>query len=809
MFFKAMSERDTFIRQTLGKDWVNPKDSRSLLRLLPEDEDWAIYHFRPGRVMFTAKSIPEHIAEQAFAKAGEEVGITGDDISDVMALAGEQTPMILPGPVARQLEATERETISGAAKVMDNIVRYPIKWWKQWKLLGPKHVLAYNIRNFTEADKVTIMLPGTWRHVARAAKELSALYESFRGKASKAAVGALIGGATGIPGAGVAGAAAGIGATKLGLLEAGGKVTPELREYMERGGLSALVLINELGEVNELRDFAKFLDKSAVQHVAGIPKKVIGTYWDRARAFTNWREAVLRYASYLEAKRQVESNADGMPSTFGFSNPAEVRGIKDPLDRAARISNDLLGDYSDVSPGGQFLRERLIPFWSFQEVNLRGYLRGIMNISTGKGSAESAGKKTAARLAPGVRMGAVTAYRVGQIALLYQGLNILLDLFNNLFFPDEEENLNRSIRNAPHIVLGTDENGRIRTFNRLGTSHDAFEWGFGLSEWPAELRDIFNGKKTVGEAVSDMWWTPWHKMINGSSPFLKLGLEYLTGKSLFPDPSRPRTIRDRAEHLFQQFDFGEEYRALMAKPSRDSYGENLRQSIYPVRRYQAGAAQYHEFRELFYKFKESIGEGRVSSEGARSDALFYHRQALKFRDRKAAIDYLEKYEALVRVKHPLATDKQVQDNVDTSLRNLHPLGNLSHQEREAFLGSLNEYQKGLLADAIEYYENTILDPVSKAKLDSALLDRSLYSLTLNEPKQNKGESATDFANRHNQWRLRVKHARGYVKSLDMSSDEVAQRYLANSRTIGHPQYVKTRRTRRTNAGKLRRRLRGG
>jgi hypothetical protein len=97
--------------------------------------------------------------------------------------------------------------------------------------------------------------------------------------------------------------------------------------------------------------------------------------WGALRGGTQWRENVLRYAAYLEYVHRLEAGEDMLKIGYGGSLPKMVDAVNDPRDRAALLARDLLGDYSAVSHAGQEIRRKLIPFWSWMEINTKRYWR--------------------------------------------------------------------------------------------------------------------------------------------------------------------------------------------------------------------------------------------------------------------------------------------------------------------------------------------------------------------------------------------------------------------------------------------------
>jgi hypothetical protein len=617
-------------------------------------EGYAEYQFRPGRAMFMANTIPESVASRLFEEAGTELGITADDISRVMAMGSEYKPVVVPEPVAKQLEELSKVK---EHSILDRLVTVPMTWWKRWILQSPKRVITYNLRNMTEVDKVIGLNPSSLTKVPTAIKHLSSLYS-------------------------------------------GSEETPaEVREWVKRGGANTLVRVNELGEVNELSRFARLIDdrqKGVVGKVASVPGKAWRGYWNTVGIATDFRESILRYASYLDYLSQIEASTEGKPGNYGGSTRAEVDGITDPRDKAMRLSADLMGDYSDVSILGQFLRQRVFPFWSFKETNFRTYLNGIKNLASNEQTAVRAGLKIGKALGvKGLVHAPFMAYKLGRISILLYGFGAALTALNRVMFPDDDDELNPKVKRTAHLTMGRNADGEVVYFSRLGTAADFLEW-FGADSLYYDFMDVQEGRRTLKDIAVDYAKSPVNVASQGITPFIKVPAELAAGKTAFPDVFEPRTIRDRGQHLAQALGLEAEYKAAFGKPTR-GYGRNLISG--PFSKTDPGQAAYGRIQDLKREFmQESLGQGMGSSEGPRSDALYNYKQAIRFKDEVAAERYLSLYMSFGGTKSGL---KQ-------SLERMEPLGGLSAKNKKAFKATLRQEDAELLVKAEAFYDEVLL-----------------------------------------------------------------------------------------------------
>ena len=282
--------------------------------------------------------------------------------------------------------------------------------WKEYQLISPKRWAKYNVRNVSgDAEPVYIGNPSTFTKVPRAAKEL---YHVYFGD---------------------------------------GAMTKDMRDWFERGGMQSLLTVQEMGDVNQLRMFVNLMEKKG--KITEIPTKVWQGYWKAARLSTNYREAILRYAAYLDYLEQIKAGK-GKPKNFGASDPEEIMALKSDEDKAYWLSNDLLGAYDRVSVIGKWLREHIFPFWSFQELNFKRYIQFIKNAARDEKAAEMVGRIALSMVKTTIKRSPFIAYRIGKFLIKAVGVWAALDTYNKMRRPDEEKELPPDVRNTPHILLG-------------------------------------------------------------------------------------------------------------------------------------------------------------------------------------------------------------------------------------------------------------------------------------------------------------------------------------------------------------------
>ena len=649
MIFKGIREKKEFIKEALAERFVTWED------LTPDG--YTLWQPREGNVFFMADSIPAKLAEAIQNGALDQLGINPEDIQKVMVMGGKRRQFVVKEEIAETLDNLVKAKPEGNA--LQKLGRSTTIAWKIWTLTNPRRVIKYNFRNLTgDADAAFAGNPAGFKYVPQAVNEL---YQTLYGDKS---------------------------------------MTPNMKDWFERGGMETLLQAQELGDVNKLGVFKNLIDVKAKEK--NIPLSVWKYYWRQAKLATDYREAILRYANYLSYLDQVAADKDGRPKNFGASIPEEIMALPDIEDRAFRLSNELLGAYDQISVIGQGLREYLIPFWSWNEVNFRRYKRLFQNAARDGKLMEAVGRKFVAGT---VIRSPIIAYRIGKFVVMATAFWSILQAWNLLRYPDEEDDLPEDVKAKPHIIFGRDSKGNVQYFSRLGSLADLLDW-FGVDAGtPNQIADWLNGRRTAKEIAVDMAKSPVNKFVSGVTPFVKAPLEALLMRQTFPDVFEPRSIRDRMDYLAQSLGLENEYRSLTGKPTK-GYAESLRNLVtYEI---EPGQAAYYGIVDRKYEYGKKMGKGNMdgSFRSAKSDALYYFKLAIRYRDKEAADKYLLGY----------AMNGGTVDGLERSLGSLHPLYGLASKpkdgadisEQQAFVNQLDKEGEKDLLRAIRYYEEVLL-----------------------------------------------------------------------------------------------------
>jgi len=620
---------------------LKKKGLRSWESAIPEG--YEIWQPEKGNVLYFTDTVPAKIANELIEGNIKELGITVDDLGKAFAVGAKKRQFVIPNEVANQLNNLVVDTKRG---VIGELAADTQRAWKVWTLISPRRYFKYNFRNLSgDADAVWLGNPSGFKKMPKAITDLTDHFFSKR------------------------------------------PMSQNLQDWFERGGMQSTLQFQELGDINKLDVFRKLNTKKESLTEKGI-NKTWKAYWKAARLSTDFREAILRYANYLDYLEKIEN---GKLKNYGASIKEEINAIKSPKDRAFNLSNDLLGAYDDVSIIGQELRKRWIPFWSWKEVNFKRYTRFYKNAAKDNQRASFIGKKFVGSLVKSP----ITLARIGKFAVKASALSAALMTWNQLKFKEEEDALPEYIKKTPHIILGRDENGKIVYFNRLGALGDFLDW-FGVDDPPHIVRKYLDGKLSIKEAAVEMAKAPARVFVTGSRPDVKAVGEYLTGKSLFPDPFQPRSVRDAAEQIFRSFGLENEYRELKGIPT-PGYAESISNAfIYKI---DEGDAAYIDIYDDKKAFLKKVGKSGYSGGELtpKSNALYYFKKAMKYKDGEAAEKYLKEY---------ISFGGNLR-GLKKSLTTLHPLNGLNVVEKMGFVSFLDDKGREKLKTAIKFYEDQL------------------------------------------------------------------------------------------------------
>jgi hypothetical protein len=607
-------------------------------------KEQGLVEFRPirGNVLYLADSIPARIAKELAEGTISEANIKKHHLRKHMAIGGSYEGYHVPRDV---MDVLNRAFDFSNQNSLTRTLKRTMRLWKQWRLIGPFSFLKYNARNLSgDGEAMFVGNPKTLASVPQALKEIWTWKRT-------------------------------------------GKPTKYIQEWIDRGGQESTLQSQEITKIVAAPQFRKLTGGKRSLN----PFKA---WFNGARIATDTRETLFRLAAYIHYRKDIKRHG-GKPSNYGGSMMEEVDGLVDEKDKAYMLSNDLLGAYDRISVGGETIRGYIMPFWSFQELNLRRTFHFFRNAAKDDRLAGAIGRKV-------LGVTGVAAIKLGKTWLALMAMSTVMTVWNNMMWPDEEEKLPEDIRRRNHLILWGGKN--MVYFPRLGILGDLLEW-FGLDTLPNDLYDLVSKKRTWNDLKKEYTGTKQfkvvaNKMVQSTAPQYKLPFELATGIKIYPEVFDPTPIIDRLEYALQQVALNSAKQVVVPKVKKpDAFTEMLANMlIYKADANRMAYINIIDKKEKFLKEQGLKGTGFISTESGKH--LYYMGLAWRYGDIDAFANYLGKYVS-VTMKMP---------NLDNVFDKMDPLNGLTEGTKEVpinykdmFLMSLSKADLKVLGSAYQFY----------------------------------------------------------------------------------------------------------
>lgn len=626
-------------------------------------------------VMLTSADLQQQLKELGL----RGVTLRPEDLTETL-IQGQKEVWIVPARVAEALRG-----IADRQQYKDRAIEAALKkansWWKQWKLFTPQNHTRYEYGNIVaDLEKLWSASPGTFRHIGQAAKEMRGF---FNGEAP----------------------------------------SPELQSAI-KGGVVNAITAQEVNHLQRLRSFEKF--QTAGERILGQVKRrsssivfqpitnLFGMGDLSSVELSAWREGVTRYANYLANLKAIQNGA--RPDYAGaYWKDIEAIGDSSPgaSDRAqrqaAQISKATFGDYGDISAGGQYLRDKLIPFYSWMEVNFKYHANLFRNLRDlvkdermTKGRATASGARAIGSFAVGAGARAAGAF-ILRLALPYAAIA----LWNETMHADVEDELSEEDRRRVHITLGRDGEGNPLVIYANTALADVMKW-FSGPKFIQAAGGVISGRTdmatAVGSWMSDIGPDLVNNTVGSFGPTIKIPATIVTGKNFFPDVLEARSIpsydlrRNIVGQMTDEFtaDIVERVAGKDYLASKD-LGDWAKQLILQVRKRDPEQWAYYSVRdraEAFLEERTGRKSGDFSSESPDQQVLRNFRRSI----------YQGNVENAVRFYNRLLDYGYTAERFAASIRSQDPLSTLPKKDgaRQAFVDSLDEVGREELRRAYTY-----------------------------------------------------------------------------------------------------------
>jgi len=628
-------------------------------------------------VMLTGEDIHKQLAELG----QKNVKLLPEDLRETLAMGARET-WILPARVAEALRGIA-DRAGAQHNAIEAAAKFTIGIWKGWKLFMPWNHVRYEYGNVVaDLEKLLSSSPGTFKQLPNAAKELRAFWT-------------------------------------------GGEPSADLRAALKEGVINAITAQELDGLVRQKAfealqtraekavDFIKRRGSSIVYQPA---TNLLGLGDFSSPELSALREAITRYAKFKNDLTAIRAgarpdyagaywkNIEAMTDSRPGAGDADVR-------KAAAISKATFGDYGDLSILGQATRDRLVPFYSWMEINFRYHANMLRNLrdmvrADEMGATQATGQaaRTAAVAAAGF-----TARTAGGIALRLALPYMAVALWNSSGDRDElEKLLSEEDRRRFHIILGRDAQGKVQVVYGQTALNDVLKW-FSGQKFAQAMGQWFNGKTDFPTAIGS-WKDALapdlaNNVVGSVGPAFKIPYAIMAKKSTFPDVTDQKTIPayDMRRNIIGQMTDDFTADAIERTVSKDYYGSKdvgdwAKQLILQVR-------QRDPESWAFYAIKDKANDYLEKRTGMKRDSSVDAPDQQVLRNFRRAI-YRGDVDKAVQFYQRLLDYGYTSERFASSIQSQDPLSALPKENglRQQFVAGLTPDDRALLARAYTFYE---------------------------------------------------------------------------------------------------------
>jgi hypothetical protein len=627
--------------------------------------------------------------QQQLARLGMDgVRLMPEDLKETL-MAGNRETWIVPARVAEGLRGiADRETRTSGE--IDAAMKWALGKWKAWKLFMPWNHIRYEYGNVVaDVEKIFSATPGTFKSMPEAAREIRAFW-------------------------------------------LGGEPSADLRAALKDGVINSITA-QEMSGLVRLRAFKEF--ESTAEKVWNTIKRrgssallqpiaaPLGLGDFSSPELSAFREAVFRYANF---KHNLGRLRAGERPDYGGAYNRDIDAMQDSKpganDRAQRqagqISKATFGDYGDISVLGQTMRDKLIPFYSWMEVNFKYHANLFRNLrdmvranEVSKIEAAGKGARAAATFAAGFGARAAGGF-VLRLALPYVAVALWnggLGAVAGAWDEDDEieKELSEEDRRRFHIILGRNADGTVNIVYGQTALIDIMKW-FSGANFMQQAGSYLNGKTDFPTALAE--WRDnlvpdfLNNTVGSFGPYAKIPVTLATKKNPFPDVTDMRTVPayDMRRVIIGQIadDFtADQIERIVSKDyyaARD-FGTWAKQLVLQVRQRDPEAWAFYAIKDKAAEFVErQTGTKRESSYDAPDQQVLRNfRRAIYRGDVEKATQF---YQRLLDYGYTADRFKQ-------SIRAQEPLAGLPKENglRAAFVAGLTPDERRLLDRAQSYY----------------------------------------------------------------------------------------------------------
>ena len=674
------------VKQIIGDAYIHPGNLDKAAEKLggTRFEGYRSWQDDKGHYMTAATTFGEAMIRKLggeLADKADDIGVGSADVKglvqdildsgkEVLVRGALKPQVFIPAELAEALDALEAP--KPERNMASDTLREATRVWKAWRLFNPATFARYTVQNISgDLDKALAAFShviqkepvNSWGYVRASMRDLW-------------------------------------GTVMHPEREPPDRVITAMRHGVIRGGWSDTELRDALGDL---------LDEASLQVAKRGPSKAIKRYWRAILRFNAFREDIFRYALYraLQDRTAAQREKAGGGASLleitmkagGFgAAPAEmVQGLQEDDVRNALVARETIGDYGAISKYGDEMRQHVVPFWSWVEIQFRSHFNLVRNLV---GNPEVQRQVVAAELGKLAAKRAIVASATWSLwgAATFSVFRALSDALGRWLWDCPEGG--RDVK--PTITMGCTEGGKRIALQAPGALSDIASWA-GLDQ-PAELwRRSMAGEGDLTDVANEMGRAFVNKVYAGLTP-VKMSVELLERKQRFPDFFRPGPIRDRLRYTIKgTTGFEGVYDYLRDRPMPTSMMPGLPDVVASGFRVEDTRARaYGRTKGKAAEFLRSMGRDTQFTDFSRQgEAVYYWRQAIREGDERKVRRYYNEM-----VKEARRTRTNLRAMIQNAYRRAHPLVGMPAKYRREFLDSLTPRERADYENALEYYEET-------------------------------------------------------------------------------------------------------
>jgi len=287
----------------------------------------------PGRYYYKTHGVTEDLAtalvEQKLASIEELITESERPKIRKMLAVGKKRSFVVREEIARQLLDMPTAPVSEAD--LYNIIKSFNTFVKRNILFNPLYAIPFHVTNFTgDAHKVLTALPSALKskHLVNYWK---AIIDAHKGN------------------------------------------KPELFEKAQEYGVIGSGWLGV--DVKSMEVLIPEIERAELSGASEVLLNKLKRLFNALKVLGESREDWLRYALF---ERLMDMQTQGVDIIkYAVKDTTVVKGIADPVQQAAKIARDIMGDYSAIGKSGVMLSDLVVPFYRWMHLNLPWWPRMI------------------------------------------------------------------------------------------------------------------------------------------------------------------------------------------------------------------------------------------------------------------------------------------------------------------------------------------------------------------------------------------------------------------------------------------------